>query len=106
LTLTRNVQKEFLIGQSSRSHATYRPTISGWLLVGLSTTIQAQLGRRSVEQSAYTLHLEGLGQLCATCKQSSYSQERGAALSDGSAASEERQDEADAADDDDKDAHL
>jgi len=33
LTLARNAQKEFLIGQSSRSHATYRPTISGWLLV-------------------------------------------------------------------------
>jgi len=29
----RNAQKEFLIGQSSRSQATYRLTISGWLLV-------------------------------------------------------------------------
>jgi len=32
LTLVRNAQKEFLIGQSSRSHVT-SPTISGWLLV-------------------------------------------------------------------------
>jgi len=32
--VARNAQKEFLIGQSSRSHATYiSPTISGWLLV-------------------------------------------------------------------------
>jgi len=40
LTLARNAQKEFLIGQSSRSHATYRPTISGWLLVCKSRQIQ------------------------------------------------------------------
>ena len=33
LTLARNAQKEFLIGRSSRSHSTYCPTISGWLLV-------------------------------------------------------------------------
>jgi len=41
VTLARNAQKEFLIGQGSRSHATYRrPSylltyllISGWLLV-------------------------------------------------------------------------
>jgi len=33
LTLARKAQKKFLIGQSSRSHVTYRPTISGWLLV-------------------------------------------------------------------------
>jgi len=32
LTLARNTQKEFLIGQSSVSHATL-PTIFGWLLV-------------------------------------------------------------------------
>jgi len=33
--MVRNAQKEFLIGQSSRSHATSL-TISGWLLVFLS----------------------------------------------------------------------
>jgi len=33
LILARNVQKEFLIGESSMSHAIYHPTISGWLLV-------------------------------------------------------------------------
>jgi len=31
--LVRNAHKEFLIGESSRSHTTYRPTIPGWLLV-------------------------------------------------------------------------
>jgi len=31
LTLARNAQKEFLIGQSSRSHATYRrPPVGGF----------------------------------------------------------------------------
>jgi len=34
--MARNAQNEFLTGQSSRSHATYR--ISGWLLVGLLVT--------------------------------------------------------------------
>ena len=32
--MARNAQKEFLIGQCSRSHAT-SPTISGWLLVNI-----------------------------------------------------------------------
>jgi len=33
LTLSRNAQKEFLIGQSSRSHATYRrPSLDGFYL--------------------------------------------------------------------------
>jgi len=31
--LPRNAEKKFLIGQSSRSNATYRPTICRWLLV-------------------------------------------------------------------------
>jgi len=31
LTLARNAQKEFLIGQSSRSHGTYRrPSLDGF----------------------------------------------------------------------------
>jgi len=31
LTLARNAQKEFLIGQNSRSHATYRqPSLDGF----------------------------------------------------------------------------
>jgi len=34
LTLARNAQKEFLIGQSSRSHATYRrPSLDGFQFV-------------------------------------------------------------------------
>jgi len=36
--MARNAQKEFLIGQSSRSHATL-PAISGWLLVKFAVSI-------------------------------------------------------------------
>jgi len=39
VTLARNAQKEFLIGQSSRSHVTYRqPSLDGfWSVVAFVT---------------------------------------------------------------------
>jgi len=45
LTLARDAQKEFLIGQSSRSHATYLLTISGWLLFVLVSSSSVCDGR-------------------------------------------------------------
>jgi len=52
----RNAQKEFLMGQSSRSHATYRRTISGWLLVELplsSLTLKIRLNQRTRTRVKY-----------------------------------------------------
>jgi len=42
--VTRNAQKEFLIGQSSRSHATYRrPSLDGFQFVAVVTRERCRL---------------------------------------------------------------